>query len=161
MAGSNVVPFADPVVESGKLTLSRSWQQFFRKIQDLVNYISDEQTFTLVNNQAVAADITPLTFDYQYTSAAVIDYLIQRTSTSAEAVESGVITLVYLPESDTWNIAKTASLTVGAPGVTLSVTTDGQVQYATTNQAGTGKLSRIVFRVQEMKAKSSLYSVVG
>lgn len=161
MAGSNVVPFADPVVDADKLTLSRSWQQFFRRIQDLVNYISDEQSFTLVNNQAAAADITPLTFDLRYTSQVFIDYLIQRTSSSAEAIESGVVTLAYLPRSNTWNIAKTASLTVGTPGVTLTVTSSGQVQYTTSNQAGTIALSRIVFRVKEIKAKSSTYSVVG
>ena len=161
MADSQVVPFVDPVVESEGLTLSRSWQQFFRKIQDLVDYIDDEQSFTLVNNQAVAADLTPLTFDYRYTSQATIEYLIQRTSSSAEAVRAGKLNVIYLPNSNSWNIADVAEVTTGTPGITFTITSSGQVQYTSTNQAGTGEISRLVFRVREMKAKSSLYSQLG
>lgn len=161
MAGTNVVPFADPVVEGQKLTLSRSWEQFFRKIQDIVNYISDEQSFTLVNNQAVAANITPLTFDYRYTSQAVIEYLIQRTSTTTEAVRAGRLNVIYLPNTNSWNIADVPEVTTGTPGITFTITSDGQIKYTSTNQGGTGKISRIVFRVREIKAKSSLYSQMG
>ncbi len=160
MAKSNVIPFSDPVVESDR-TITRSWQQFFRKIQDVVSYISDEESFTLVNNQSSAADITQLSFDYRFTSQAAIEYLIQRTTTTTEAVRAGRINVIYLPEANSWNIADVPEVTTGTPGTTFTITSSGQIQYTTTNQGGTGKLSRIVFRVREIKAKSSLYSVVG
>lgn len=161
MAGSNVIPFADPVVESEKLTLSRSWQQFFRKIQDLIDYNSDEQSFALVNNQVAAADITPLTFDKRYTSYVIIDYVIQRTSSSAELIQTGILMAAYKPRANTWSIREYGTSGPDASGVTFSITSSGQVQYTTSNQAGTIALSRIVFRVKELKAKSSTYSVVG
>lgn len=160
MANSNVVPFVDPVVNSG-LTLTRSWEQFFRKIQDLVNYVPDEKSFTLVNNQSGAADIDGLSFDKRYQSQAIVEYLIQRVTTSSELVESGRVVAVYLPDSETWNVAKVADISVGTIGVTFSITSAGQIQYTTTNQAGTSSISRIVFRVREIKAKSSLYSEMG
>jgi len=160
MADSNVVPFSSPVVDESN-SLSRPWEQFFRKIQDIVDYIKDEQSFTLANNQSSAADLTPLTFDYRYTSQAVIEYLLQRTSSTTEAIESGQIVCAYLPRSNDWSISKSANLTVGTPGLTVSITSTGQVQYTTTNQGGTVSISRIVFRVREIKAKSSAYSQLG
>jgi hypothetical protein len=161
VAGSNVVPFSDPVVESDSRTLTRAWEQFFRKIQDVVNYSSDEQSFTLVNNQAGAADLTPLTFDYRYTSQAVIEYVIQRTSSSAELIQTGMKIVVYKPRANTWSILEYGTSGPDASGVTFTITSSGQVQYTTTNQGGTIALSRIVFRVREIKAKSSTYSNLG
>jgi len=160
MADSNKVPFNDEISETGG-RLTSVWERFFRKIQDIVDYLQDEGSFSLSNNQAVAAAITPLTFDFRYESQAIIEYVVQRCSSSAEALESGRIVAAYSPKSNSWSVNKTADLTVGAPGFAVTISSDGQVAYTTTNQAGTITYSRINFRVRKIKAKSSLYSVLG
>jgi hypothetical protein len=156
----NQVPYADDVIDSGR-KLTRPWEQFFRKIYDLLQYIRAEQTFTLVNNQAAAADVTPLTFDKRYVSHAVVEYLIQRVSSSSELVAGGRLSLIYAYDADAWTIANTVDVNVGTIGVTFSVTADGQVRYTTTNQAGTIETSRMIFRVRQLQGKSNLYSRLG
>lgn len=157
---TELVPYRDEVVDESR-KLSPVWSSFFRIIQNIIFYIKPETTFALVNNQSVAANVAGLSFDKRYCSQATVDYLIQRTTNSSELVESGRITAIYLPSSDTWNIAKNADISVGTIGVTLTITSAGQVQYTTTNQAGTVSISRIIFRVRQIEAKSNIYSVVG
>lgn len=153
----NSVPYADDVIDSAR-KLTRPWEQFFRKIFDLLQYIKPESSFTLVNNQSGAADVTPLTFDKNYVSHAVVEYLIQRTTTSGELVAGGRLTAIYAYDANAWTIANTIDVNVGTIGVTFSITSDGQVQYTTTNQAGTVEISRMVFRVRQLQGKSNLYS---
>lgn len=160
MAESNKVPLTSEISQYGGL-ISTPWEKFFRKIQDIVDYLKDEGTFSLVNNQSSPADITPLVFDYRYTSQAVVEYVLQRCTSSVEAVEAGRITAIYLPETGSWNVAKVADVTTGTPGFTVTITSAGQLQYTTTNQAGTFSFSRITYRVREIKAKSSSYSLLG
>lgn len=156
----NSVPYADDVIDSQR-KLTRPWEQFFRKVFDVLQYLKSEQTFTLVNNQASPADITPLTFDKNYVSHAVVEFLIQRTTGLSERVAGGRITLIYQPNSNSWTIATATDVNVGTIGVTFSVTADGQVQYTTNNQLGAVSISRMVFRVRQLQGKSSLYSRLG
>jgi uncharacterized protein YehS (DUF1456 family) len=160
MADTELVPYRDEVVDENR-KLSGVWSSFFRTIQDLIFYIKKESSFQLVNNQSVAANLSGLSFDKRYHSQAVIEYLIQRVSTSSELIESGRAVAVYLPDSDTWNISQVDDISVGVVGVVLSITSLGQVQYTTSNQAGTISISRIVYRVRHIEAKSQSYSAVG
>lgn len=161
MADSNQAPFLSPVVDTVSGLLSTAWEKYFRKIQSIVDYLEDEGSFSLNNNQAVATAITPLSFDFRYTSQAIIEYVVQRCSSTTEAIESGRIVAVYQPKTGSWTIAKVADVTVGTPGFDVFISFDGQVSYTTTNQGGVITYSRINFRVRRIKAKSSLYSVLG
>lgn len=159
-AETELVPYRDEVVDQDR-KLSSVWASFYRTIQSLVLYIRREASFPLVNNQASAANIEGLSFDKRYYSQAIVEYLVQRVTSGSGLIESGRLVAVYSPFSDTWTIAKVADVSVGVIGVTFSITADGQVQYTTTNQAGTASISRIVYRLRQIEAKSSLYSQVG
>lgn len=159
-SNTDLVPYKSEVVEETRL-LTDVWQNFFRLIQDIVFYIKSENYFTLTNNQAVAADITPLYFDYRTTSYVVIDYVIQRTSSSAELIQSGILMAVYKPRANTWSIREYGTAGPDASGVTFTITSAGQVQYTSSNQAGTISLSRMIFRLRQFEGKSSLYSRMG
>lgn len=157
---TNLVPYRDPVIDESMIMTS-SWQSFFRTIQDIVFYLQPETYFTLTNNLAVAANIESLVFDKRFTSSAVIDYVIQRTSSSAELIQSGILMAVYKPRADAWSVFEYGTPGPHASGVTFTITSAGQVQYTTTNQAGTIALSRMIFRARPFHGKSQTYSVVG
>lgn len=160
MADQAQLPISDSVVDKMGL-LTRPWEQFLRKLESILIYIKGEQSFALVNNQVSAADLTPLTFDRRFVSYAVVEYVAQRTTSSVVALAGGRLNILYNPDADSWSIANNVDVSVGTIGITYSITADGQVQYTTTNQAGTKVLSRIVFRVREINAKSSIYSILG
>ena len=145
------VPAGD---ENGLLT--RAWQEFLRAVSLVVDYIGTEQSFKLVNNNGTPLNITGLKFDKSYTSQVTVEYLIQRVTTAADLNECGIFFLKYNPFAETWTLTSGPT----TAGITLTVTSSGQVQYVSTNQAGTSKLSRIVFRKRELAAKA-YYSKVG
>jgi hypothetical protein len=159
-AETELVPYRDEVVDQDR-KLSSVWSSFYRTIQNLVLYIKRETSFPLVNNQVAAANIEGLSFDKRYYSQAIVEYLIQRVTSGSGLIESGRVVAVYSPFSDAWTVAKVADVSVGVIGVTFSITAAGQIQYTTTNQAGTASISRIVYRLRQIEAKSSLYSQVG
>lgn len=158
MANLNV-PYSNEVLDEQGL-LSRVWQQFFRLIEDALNYLGTETSIPLVNNQVAPANL--IKFDKAYTSGVFFEYLIQRITDSSELVELGEYTFWYMPSANSWFAARPFYSYTGSPtDISLGITADGQVYYTSTNQAGVKILSRIVFRKREIAAKSSLYSKVG
>lgn len=160
-ANNSFTPRYDAELVDEKNLLTRVWQTFFRKLTDALNFLGDEYNFALTNNLAVAASITNLRFDKSYTSQAVVDYVIQRWTTSVGLFQSGCFHAVYQPDTADWALVPIGTAGPDVSGITFTITAAGQVQYTSTNIAGTTKLSRIVFRVREIAAKSSLYSKVG
>ena len=71
-----------------------------------------------------------------------------------KVVEAGTFTVSYLPDSEDYQLSNGPS----SAGVTLTVTSAGQIQYATTNLSGTESISRIIVKPRKIYAKSSLYS---
>lgn len=157
------VPVTEPVTGSNGFA-SRTWQVFFEKLFDRVNALGAEKSFTLVNNQAVAADITELQFNKSRVSVAFIDFLVQRVTTATgatELLEAGHLTAVYKPTSLSWALVE---VNVNAPnnsGVTFSITASGQVQYTSTNITGTASISRVIYKARTLAAKSNQYSTLG
>lgn len=143
----------------GQGVLTKAWYNFFRMIGDVIRYIGYEQVFVLVNNQAVVASIPGLKFDKSYTSAVFIEYFIQRIHT-AESAQTGVLIATYKALAGTWSIREYGTSGPDAAGITFTITTAGQVQYTSSNLAGTQVLSRIVFRTREIAAKA-YYSKAG
>lgn len=136
---------------------SRTWQDFFGLVSDVLNYNGSEKIFELENNKSVETIIDGMFFDKRYGSAWFVDYLIQRVTNSNEAVECGTFYVSYLPNSDDFQIVNDPSTS----GVTITVDDTGQAFYETTNQTGTKVLSRLIFRFKTLKGKSSLYSKMG
>jgi hypothetical protein len=160
----NKPSYKAPIMErminaSGALT--QAWSGFMRLISDALTYLGRENSFALVNNTAVAANIEGLKFDYRYTSACFVEYLIQRVTSTTVKLQAGIKIVVFNPDTLGWTIAEYGTSGPDAAGITFTITATGQVQYTSTNLGGTEELSRIVWRQREIAAKSSLYSRVG
>jgi hypothetical protein len=152
-------PFKDRIFESDYF-VSRAWQAFFRRCGEVLRFIGSEQTFPLVNNQGSAADITPLKFDKSYTTVVFIDYFVQRITSSTKKNQAGIKIAVYDADANSWVISEYGTSGPDAAGITFSITSTGQVQYTSSNLAGTETISRIVFRTRELAAKA-YYSKAG
>lgn len=154
------LPLREMLLEAaGQLT--QPWAWFFRAIHERLKPLGIEKTFTLVNNQASAADVTGLVFDLRQTSQAIVEYLVQRITTSTgatELVESGIFIVSYMPTSATWELHSVSADTPDNSGVTFSVTSAGQVQYTSTNITGTASISKLTYRARTLGGKNSQYS---
>lgn len=143
--------------------LTQAWQKFFRYVSNALNYVGEEYAFPLTNNLAVPASIQNMAFDSRFTSQAVIEYTIQRTTSTTELIQSGRLAVVYKPKTSVWTIVNSSD-GPDVSGITFSIlntATVGAVQYVSSNLGGTASISRIFFRVRELAGKSSLYSKVG
>lgn len=153
-------PFKDRLFEADWF-VARAWQAFFRRVSEVLKYIGQERTFDIVNNQAAAANITNLQFDYQYVTLVFIEYFIQRVTSTTELNQAGIKIAVYKRRANTWTILEYGTSGPDAAGITFSITAAGQVQYTSTNIAGTEAISRMIFRTREIAAKSAIYSKIG
>jgi hypothetical protein len=154
------VPYTTQVVEQGAWTINRVWGEFFRIMQARVSPLGYEQYFTIVNNQAVDADIDGLIFDKAKVGQAAIDYVIQRVTTgggATELIETGTFYAAYKPTSDDWVLSSVPS----TAGVTLAITSAGQVTYTSSSVSGTAWISKITFRARTLAAKNAEYSRAG
>ncbi len=146
-------------------SLSIAWQSFFQVLFERVYPLGAEKSFEIVNNQAGAADITGLRFDYRGVSQAAVDYLIQRVTTgggAVELIETGTFRAVYRPTSNSWDLVQDADADQpDNSGVVLSITSTGQVQYTSTNTTGTAHISKFYYRARTLAGKHSSYSSVG
>ncbi len=157
------IPFESEISDI-KGILTQPWQAMFRLLKTLIDPLGVEQFFTLVNNQASAADITGLALNYKQNSHGIVEYLIQRVTTSTGATElitGGMFHLVWKPTTAAWAIQAIGTAGPSTSGITFTVTAAGQVQYTSTNITGTASISRIVYRVRTLEAKSSIYSRMG
>lgn len=154
------VPFSSSFsVEGG--TMTEAWEGFFIDLQDRVKAMGDERHFILENNQSVAADIDGLFLSKNIDSQMFVDFLIQRYTedpSGFEAVEAGTLNIVYRPGARTYVVEHAVTSGPDTSGVTFSITSSGQVQYTSTDIAGTEKLSRIFFRMRPIAGKSLIYS---
>lgn len=150
------VLYRDKIVGENGL-VSRTWGEFFRLLQISLNALGLEQYFLIENNQSSAINIDGLSFDKRFVSQSSVDYLIQRVTDAIEKIETGTFYAAYLPTTDSWVLSNLPS----TAGITLSVTSDGQVQYTSTNLAGIESISKITWRARTMAAKNSLYSQMG
>lgn len=144
--------------------VSQPWEIFFRALSEMLLPLGAERAFELTNNQSVAADIVGLKFNRRSVSQAVVEFLVQRVTTSTgatELVESGSFILTYNPTADDWNISLTNINTPDNSGVDFTVTTAGQVQYTSSNITGVHSISRVVWRARTLAAKNSIYSTQG
>ena len=157
------VPFKDKVVEPSA-SVTRAWGEFFRLIRIIIEPLGREKSFTLLNNVTVANDITDLTFSSTQQSCAAVDYLIQRVTTGTGAVElvqTGTFYLAYKPTSLSWALVGMGTPAPSNAGVTLSVTSKGQIQYTSTNITGTPSISQMFWRARTLAGKNYKYSEAG
>lgn len=93
-------------------------------------------TFSIANNNAVASNVTGLSFNTGLVRAAFIDYSVYRTSTSNPSGQSegGQLIAVYDNSASTGNKwSLTQGPVNGNSGIIFSMTDAGQIQYTTTD----------------------------
>lgn len=153
------VPLKTQVVdEIGNI--SRPWGVYLLNLEKSLVPLGIEKSFELTNNNAVAADIEGLSFDAAKVSQAAVDYLIQRVTTgggAVEKIETGTFFAAYLPTSNNWVLSEVPS----TAGITLTVTSGGQIQYTSTNETGAPSISKLTYKARTLSAKNSQYSEAG
>jgi hypothetical protein len=92
-------------------------------------------SFAITNNQGTFANVTGLVFDKTVYKAARIYYDILRKTDSSNVNESGEIYVSYNTQTTTWLIAVVSNF--DDAGMTWNIDSNGQVQYKSTNIAGT------------------------
>jgi len=109
-----------------------------------VNHINETQ-FTIVNDTTVADDVLGLSFDGSAVRGAFIEYTLYRnhTAPASEVSESGAMLATYKTVDDSWEIIRSS---VGDAGVTFTITSDGQVQYTSTDISGSVATSVMKFK---------------
>ena len=138
--------------------ISSLWNQFFVVVSNVLQYVGEEQVTALANNQVSAADIEGLVFDSQITSACFIEYLVQRVTSSTNKIQMGILRVSYNPDTAAWAIGEYGTSGPDASGITFSILSTGQVQYTSSNLAGTSEISRIAYRLRPIQAKHPTYS---
>lgn len=105
------------------------------------------QSFSFVNNQSSAANITNLVFASAIRGA-IVNYHIKRTTTT-DLVETGQLLVTYNPDASTGNVytlSQTRNNQGGvSSGVAFTITDGGQIQYTSTNISPDGS-GTIYFR---------------
>ena len=141
--------------------LNQAWFWFFRAVHDRLSPLGVETSVQLDNNVSVAKAVDGLKVNSRGVSQAIVEFLIQRVTSVSELIETGSFILSYNPTSENWNISLTNINAPDNSGVDFTVNSSGQVLYTSTNEAGTPVISRLVYRMRTMSAKSALYSSVG
>lgn len=96
-------------------------------------------TFTVANNVTSPIPVTGLIFDQAQVRSAEISYSIDRSTSSSEVSENGILLVNFNNFTNTWTSSQVSN---GTSGVTLSIS-GGQVFYVSNSMAGssyTGKL---------------------
>lgn len=157
------VPFRDRVVDAAAI-LTETWSQFMRSIYDRLYPLGVEKSFTIVNNQVLAADIEGLQVTSRAVSQAVVEFLVQRVTTgtgAVELIEAGSFILSYNPTANDWNISLTTINVPDNSGVDFTVDSSGQVQYTSTSVGGTASISKMFWRMRTLAGKNAQYSGQG
>ena len=112
----------------------------------IVDDIQNKTKFTMTNNQSSAADITGFIFDTTNDKGMKIEYSIERLGT-ADLQETGEIEVSF----DGTNFQQARSFSGVEAGITFSLTAGGQLQYISTDNAGSTseKLHLIIKRLGE------------
>ncbi len=129
------------VIEDQGIALVKGTQnQLLNAIKSLIGFGGNEINVAIANNQASPASIAGLVFDKATVKAAQVDFEIYRQTDSGNVMESGTIFLSHRTVTDTWEISVSSQF--DDAGLTLSVTSAGQVQYISDNLAGTSYVGR-------------------
>ncbi len=127
-----------------------AWAQAVTALLGTISGASDINTtlFSLNNNVAVATNIQGLFFDPSVVKGALVSYAIFRSTNLSTVSEFGLLLITKTTTSPFFEMARFAVGGVGDVGVPLSfsLSTSGQIQYTSSNLAGTGYSGTIFFK---------------
>lgn len=126
------------------------------EVTDVLNSITSVDdilltSFSLTNNQSTFADINGLTFSKTSVRSARITLDIYITTSTEELQESVDMILGYKNTADEFRLSILSS--GDSSGVTFNITSNGQMQYKTTNISGTGYSGTIKFKALTIVAQ--------
>lgn len=154
------VPLNSAIVTTSGF-VSELWGSFFGIVLDRLGPLGVETSQVIENNKTTAVVIPGLSFNKLQLSYALIEYFIQRVTTSTgatELIEAGTLRLVYKPTSESWSLTVVGTSGPDDAGIDFSITADGKIYYTSTNITGTAQLSRLIYRVRTLDGKSTVYS---
>lgn len=120
---------------------------------DLVNIsylLARKTTFTLVNNQVAAANVTGLVFDKTVYRSFEIRYQIYR-SAAGGSTRAKRGSLIAVTDGTNWDITEGAAVILPTDtdaGVTFTITSAGQVQYTSDDNGGSYSAATSVLEYQ-------------
>lgn len=121
-------PGAEPPVADGDLVNKGYLEDYY--------VMSVPITATIANN-ASATSITGLNIDNLVYKGAKISYCLERKTDSSNVQAVGDIFIIWDSADLAWRITWTSNFDDELMGVTFTITSGGQVQYASDNMAGT------------------------
>lgn len=100
---------------------------------------------TILNNVTTPTPIAGFLFDTSEVISIYAEFIVRRSTTApaVSLVESGLITGNF--DGQDWNIEIT---TVKDAGISLDITSGGQITYTTTNLAGSNYVGEILFKAK-------------
>lgn len=104
-----------------------------------------ETTFTFANNQSSVANVTGCLFSSASCKSAKVDVAVRRSTNSSQLRSWVEIYLTYDDNGTAWQVSDQV-WHGDDPGLTFSVTAGGQVQYVSTNVAGSSYSGASRFR---------------
>lgn len=137
---NNTFPYPEPGDEPGWGEGATGWAEEVTTVLNNLSGTDDilETTFNVANNVSSSQDIVGLTFNPSTVRSAVIDYSIYRSTSSTELAEKGKLELIYkngATPTTKWTIGRVFFGDDG--GVEFTMTDAGQIQYTSSNLAGT------------------------
>jgi hypothetical protein len=99
-------------------------------------------SFNVANNQVAPANVTGASWDTSTVRGFILSYSLYRSTNINEESETGQIYGTYSSTANTWQIAQTYA---GSSGISFTITNAGQLQYTSSNVAGTGYSGKLKF----------------
>lgn len=145
VSGSTVIYGDATLTGDSSISLTQSGQN----IQ--ISAVGAAQTnFTLTNGEATPTNITGMVLDHTIHAGALIKTMIIQSTATAELVSMGWIHLFWRPETLVWDLL--ATWVGDDPGIALTATTGGQVQYTLGTLAGTGYSGVLKYKMDSFTA---------
>lgn len=124
-----------------------STQVMILQDQGMTAFFNEEvqANITILNNQAVAQNVSNLVFDGAITNKFIVDYGLFRSTDSSSLAQAGRLRGVYNEDAAEWYISDDYS--GQNAGVTFTITNGGQIQYTSSNLAGANYVGTLEYRI--------------
>lgn len=145
--------FSGIIVRSNGNRVLASWWNIIRTQLLLFEAVfggglTGEAQFTINDNETGPTSITDMVVDKDSYQGACIAYNVLRRDDTEGRREIGLIWLTYDPETTAWSIARETKQQIGAlMGLTLTVTSAGQVQYASDSMGGASYSGKMRWKI--------------
>jgi hypothetical protein len=138
------------VIEGFGIALNPADDEQFKTL--LLNGIGRNYSTTILNNQAVAVNLTDFILDKTKEVGAVIDFRIARESDTTRSYSIGTIKALYRDFTDDWVIFIDENYDDSNIdlGLVFTILASGQIQYTSTNWSGSSYVGTFKGRIRKI-----------